>query len=195
MNITIEAAGKEFVFRPFTEDEISTIEDKTALLRVNANINLYDDGSEEIKKTLISPSQEEFDKFTDEYPNFIESAYAKLIKHTGYQILDAAVLSEEIKMQYKFPIIGMKWKLDDSTEEMILFKKISRLDAVLIKKEIEDNQGAFISKKMKERAKTLCLEKEKAQEIATKHSAFFVAAGYFLWVNTYVRVVEKSEKK
>lgn len=195
MNITIEADGKEFTFRALTEDEISTLEDKRALLKAGKNINLYDDGAEEIKKALVSPSQEEFDLFLNEYPNFIESIHNKLVKLSGYQELQVAKLSDEIKNQYKFPVIGLKWRLVEDQEEIILFKKISRQDAMLIRKEMEDNDGVFQTKKMKERAKILCLDKEKAQEISNKHASFFIAAGYFLWENTYVKVIEQSEKK
>lgn len=194
MNITIIASGKEFIFRKLTEDEIATIEDKKAIRNAKNDVNLYDDLVEDIKKTLISPSYEEFDKFLEEYPNFTDYLTRKLIMESGYQVLDPAIVPEEIKLQYKFPIVGMKWKIDENTEETILFKKISRQDAMLIKKEIDNNYDTLMTKKMKERAKILCLDKDKANQIAITQPAFFVAAGWFLWLQTIPKI-EEFEKK
>ncbi len=194
MNIALVANGKRFEFRPLTEEEASSIQDKKRLASLDKNHNLYDDGDKELLATVVFPSKEEAESFLEENGNFFEQVWQKLLKHAGQQDPEELPLPLEVKAKYNFPVILLGWVTQSGDKESVLFRKIARADTKMIKREIAGTNGILLNRMLVERVKLLCLEPDKARKIAETHPFFFVEVGNFLWEKSF-STIESDLKK
>lgn len=193
MSLQLIANGKTFTFRMLTEEEASKIQDKKRLALLDKNHSMYDDGDKEILATVVSPTKEETELFLEENGNFFDQAWQRLIALAGDQDTEEVPLSDEIKSKYHFPVLCVRWVTKEGKEEHILFRKITRADTKLIKREMAET-GLLLNRMLRERVKLLCLEKEKAEKIAEQHPFFFVNIGWFLWQKTFATIEGEVKK-